>query len=308
MACVDRQPPDGLGGVQQHPGSGGAAGGVQPQDRPCGHAAIKVVPRAWLADRSAVARGDARHRPLGPQVSMVNRATARADRDRHRCRGGGAGHHRQPLPVGGRGDPAGRGGGPCWRSQPSAGWSGSPTAGRSAPGWTATRSSTRFGAMLESSPGPDDLLDQARGRDLPGAAAAVGPGCGSMSRTPSSAAVRSTGTAGVEVGRPGCARPWWCRSCTAARCSARIECGPRRDGPLLDEDRRLLAHLASQAAAAVHNLHLSAQLGVTARGRSAGAGGRARSPRGPGSRRPRTPSGSGSSVTCTTGSSRTWSP
>jgi signal transduction histidine kinase len=39
-----------------------------------------------------------------------------------------------------------------------------------------------------------------------------------------------------------------------------IECGPRRDGPLLDEDRRLLTQLASQAAAAVSNLHLSAQL------------------------------------------------
>ncbi len=39
-----------------------------------------------------------------------------------------------------------------------------------------------------------------------------------------------------------------------------IECGPRRGGSLLDEDRRLLAHLAGQAAAAVRNLRLSAQL------------------------------------------------
>jgi len=39
-----------------------------------------------------------------------------------------------------------------------------------------------------------------------------------------------------------------------------IECGPRPDGPLLEEDRRLLSHLAGQAAAAVHNLLLSAQL------------------------------------------------
>jgi signal transduction histidine kinase len=41
----------------------------------------------------------------------------------------------------------------------------------------------------------------------------------------------------------------------------RIECGPRHDGPLLDEDRRLLAHLAAQAATAVSNVRLNAELG-----------------------------------------------
>jgi signal transduction histidine kinase len=40
----------------------------------------------------------------------------------------------------------------------------------------------------------------------------------------------------------------------------RIECGPRRDGPLLAEDRALLRHLAAQAATAVRNLHLAAEL------------------------------------------------
>ena len=34
----------------------------------------------------------------------------------------------------------------------------------------------------------------------------------------------------------------------------RIECGPRTDGPLLAEDRRLLAYFAAQAAVGVHNL------------------------------------------------------
>jgi hypothetical protein len=34
----------------------------------------------------------------------------------------------------------------------------------------------------------------------------------------------------------------------------RIECGPRSDGPLLPEDRRLLAYFAAQAAVGVHNL------------------------------------------------------
>jgi signal transduction histidine kinase len=40
----------------------------------------------------------------------------------------------------------------------------------------------------------------------------------------------------------------------------RIECGPRADGPLLAEDRRLLAYFATQAAVGVHNLHLDAEL------------------------------------------------
>jgi signal transduction histidine kinase len=40
----------------------------------------------------------------------------------------------------------------------------------------------------------------------------------------------------------------------------RIECGPRTDGPLLAEDRRLLAYFAAQAAVGVHNLHLDAEL------------------------------------------------
>jgi len=39
-----------------------------------------------------------------------------------------------------------------------------------------------------------------------------------------------------------------------------IECGPRPDGPLLDEDRGLLTDLAAQAAPAIRNLHLTAQL------------------------------------------------
>ena len=40
----------------------------------------------------------------------------------------------------------------------------------------------------------------------------------------------------------------------------RIECGPRSDGPLLAEDRRLLAYFAAQAAVGVHNLYLAAEL------------------------------------------------
>ena len=40
----------------------------------------------------------------------------------------------------------------------------------------------------------------------------------------------------------------------------RIECGPRRDGELVDEDRRLLQHLAGQAAPAIRNLRLTTEL------------------------------------------------
>jgi signal transduction histidine kinase len=39
-----------------------------------------------------------------------------------------------------------------------------------------------------------------------------------------------------------------------------VECGPRSDGPLLAEDRRLLAYFAAQAAVGVHNLHLASEL------------------------------------------------
>jgi signal transduction histidine kinase len=40
----------------------------------------------------------------------------------------------------------------------------------------------------------------------------------------------------------------------------RIECGPRRDGELVDEDRRLLQQLAGQAAPALRNLQLTTEL------------------------------------------------
>ena len=43
--------------------------------------------------------------------ALVNKAVRAAHRDRHRGRGGCAGSHRQPLRIGGRGDPAGGDGG-----------------------------------------------------------------------------------------------------------------------------------------------------------------------------------------------------
>ena len=94
--------------------------------------------RARLAHHRAVAGGDARHRPLGAQVPG-EQSGARADRDRHRRRGGGARRHRQPVRVGGCGDPAGRSGGVVLSQPVQRRLRGSPTDGRSVRVWTATR-------------------------------------------------------------------------------------------------------------------------------------------------------------------------
>jgi signal transduction histidine kinase len=115
----------------------------------------------------------------------------------------------------------------------------------------------RFGSMLETSPGSADLL--------PRLAAAVRDGLGlqwARVRLDLAMAGDSTPTAGAagiepgEVAEPALVVPL----IHAGSVLGRIECGPRRDGPLLDEDRRLLANLAGQAAAAARNLHLTVEL------------------------------------------------
>ena len=115
---------------------------------------------------------------------------------------------------------------------------------------------SRFGAMLQAAPGPDDLLPQlaeeichALRLDWVRVRLDAGP-VGSP---------RLSGLGGAEPGdeaEPSLTVPL----VQGGDVLGTIECGPRRDGPPLDEDRRLLVHLASQAAAAVHSLHLSAQL------------------------------------------------
>jgi signal transduction histidine kinase len=116
---------------------------------------------------------------------------------------------------------------------------------------------TRFGAMLEASPGPADLL--------PRLAAAIRDGLGlqwarvRLDLIPADGSLPTVGAAGLEPGgvpEPALVVPL----IHAGAVLGRIECGDRRDGPLLDEDRRLLANLAGQAAAAAHNLHLTAEL------------------------------------------------
>jgi len=116
---------------------------------------------------------------------------------------------------------------------------------------------TRFGAMLETSPRPADLL--------PRLAAAIRDGLGLqwarvlLDVEAAGSALPTDGAAGLqpgEVREPALVVPLT----QAGTLLGRIECGPRRDGPLLDEDRRLLAYLAGQAAAAARNLHLTAEL------------------------------------------------
>jgi signal transduction histidine kinase len=116
---------------------------------------------------------------------------------------------------------------------------------------------TRFGAMLEASPGPDDLLTRLADAICQSLLLRWSRVRLDIAAAPGGHEV--AGAAGIDPGDP--AEPALVVPLThAGEALGAIECGPRRDGPLLDEDRRLLAHLAGQAAAAVHSLHLSAQL------------------------------------------------
>ena len=113
-----------------------------------------------------------------------------------------------------------------------------------------------FGATLESSPGPAELLPELadvvrHGLGLRWARVLLDPaGTGSAPLS---------GSAGIGVDDPD--GPALVVPLThAGGVLGRIECGPRPDGPLLAEDRTLLGHLAGQAATALHNLHLAAEL------------------------------------------------
>lgn len=115
----------------------------------------------------------------------------------------------------------------------------------------------RFGSMLETSPGPADLL--------PRLAAAIRDGLGlrwarvRLGFDIAGGSLPTVGAAGIEpcdTTEPELVVPL----IHAGVVLGRIECGRRRDGALLDEDRRLLANLAGQAATAVRNLHLTAEL------------------------------------------------
>jgi signal transduction histidine kinase len=110
---------------------------------------------------------------------------------------------------------------------------------------------SRFGESLTRAPGSADLL-----RDLAGE---IRRG---LELTWTRVSVEAPGgqprvvTDGTPAADPAATVPVEYRGTILGR----IECGPRTDGPLLAEDRRLLAYFAVQAAVGVHNLYLAAEL------------------------------------------------
>jgi signal transduction histidine kinase len=132
----------------------------------------------------------------------------------------------------------------------------------------------RFGTALESAPNPTGLLtamaeavrdglaltwvrvqlDRPNAADDPTSTDPDGSTAPLPNDEPNDAGLARA--ADVEPGEPALIVPL----VEAGETLGRIECGPRHDGPLLDEDRRLLQHLAGQAATAVRNLHLTAEL------------------------------------------------
>ena len=110
---------------------------------------------------------------------------------------------------------------------------------------------SRFGESLTRVPGSAGLLrdlagEVRRGLDLTWARVSLDAAGGPLR-------VVTDGTPG---GEPAAAVPIEYRGAVLGG----IECGPRSDGPLLAEDRRLLAYFAAQAAVGVHNLYLAAEL------------------------------------------------
>jgi signal transduction histidine kinase len=118
---------------------------------------------------------------------------------------------------------------------------------------------SRFGSMLAAAPGPADMLPRLadairRGLDLQWARVRLDLAAAGDIRPMAGAA----GIGPDDAAEPALVVPLF-HAGTVLGC---IECGHRRDGPLLDEDRRLLASLAGQVATAARNLHLSAELSV----------------------------------------------
>ena len=112
----------------------------------------------------------------------------------------------------------------------------------------------QFGAMLEAAPGPDDLLP--RLADAIRTGLAVRWARVRLDLGPMPAVVATSGLDSGEEAEADHVVPL-IHAGTTLGC---IECGPRRDGPLLDEDRRLLATLAGQAAITASNVWLTAEL------------------------------------------------
>jgi signal transduction histidine kinase len=110
---------------------------------------------------------------------------------------------------------------------------------------------SRLGRSLIRAPGSDGLL-----RDLAGEIRrGLGLTWAQVSLDGADGPLRVV-TDGTPTGEPAAAVPIEYRGTILGH----IECGRRSGGPLLAEDRRLLAYFAAQAAVGVHNLHLAAEL------------------------------------------------
>ncbi len=120
----------------------------------------------------------------------------------------------------------------------------------------------RFGALLEAASDPADLLPELAGaiqRGLHLRWAQVRLDVAALDDAPLTA-----GAAGIRPDDP--AEPVLAVPLVhGGERMGQIECGPRADGPLLAEDHGLLASLAGQAATALRNLHLAAELNAQLR-------------------------------------------
>ena len=140
---------------------------------------------------------------------------------------------------------------------------------------------SRFGESLTRVPGSAELLrdlagEIRRGLDLTWTRVSLEPPGGQADAAPDGPVVDGPVVDGPVVDGPVVDGPVSVADGTAAGEPAaivpiehrgtalgRIECGPRTDGPLLAEDRRLLAYFAAQAAVGVHNLYLAAELAAS---------------------------------------------
>ena len=193
----------------------------------------------------------------------ASRAPCPAGVDRRRARppGGPGRRADQPGRAGRRrgGGRRGRGGSGPDRSAPSGGtladrW----VLGARLAGYASL---SRFGESLTRVPGSAELLrdlagEIRRGLDLtwtrvslepPGGQADAAPDGPVVSPVVDGPVVDGTVADGTAAGEPAAIVPIEHRGTALGR----IECGPRTDGPLLAEDRRLLAYFAAQAAVGV---------------------------------------------------------
>ncbi len=128
---------------------------------------------------------------------------------------------------------------------------------------------SRFGESLTRVPGSAELLrdlagEIRRGLDLTWTRVSLEPPGGQADAVADGPVVDGpvvdgTVVDGTAAGEPAAIVPIEHRGTALGR----IECGPRTDGPLLAEDRRLLAYFAAQAAVGVHNLYLAAELAAS---------------------------------------------